>query len=99
MRCPHCGAKDIPHIAVADIGLTEAKDNDVLTCTHCDGTSGYIEWLKDEIAQGAATVLMEADASTADTQEHVVIELAIHRGEDGAFDHLETLRSVLKTAA
>jgi hypothetical protein len=93
MRCPHCRAKGIPHVAVADIDLTEPQEDDVLTCTQCDGTSSYIEWLKDEIAQGQTKVTMEADASTAETQEHVVIEFAIHRNKDGSFDRLEPVRS------
>jgi len=99
MQCPHCGAKNIPHIAVADVGLTKPQDDDVLTCRQCDGTSSYIEWLKDEIAAGKIKVTMEADASTAETQEHLLIELAIHRSNDGSLDYLETMRSGLKSVA
>jgi hypothetical protein len=99
MRCPHCGAKNIPHIAIADVELTEPQDDDVLTCVQCDRASSYIAWLRDEIAQGAPKVTMEADASTADAQDHVVIELAIHRHNDGTFDHLEAVRSGLKIVA
>jgi hypothetical protein len=89
----------MPHIAVADVALTGPQDDDVLTCLKCDGTSGYIAWLKDEIAAGKTRVTMEADASTAETQDHVLIELAIHRNEDGRVGHLETVRSGLKSAA
>lgn len=99
MRCPHCGAKNIPHIAVADVSLTDPQDDDVLTCTQCDGTSSYVNWLKDEIARGRTSVTMEADASTAVTEECVVIELAIHRHTDGTFDYLESVRSGLKSVA
>jgi hypothetical protein len=99
MRCPHCGAKNIPHIAVADVGLAEPQDDDVLTCNQCDGTSSYIEWLKDEIVGGQTKVTMEADASTGETQDHLLIELAIHRNKDGSLDRLETVASGIKSAA
>ena len=93
MRCPHCGGNDIPHIAVADVGLTDPKDDDVLTCRRCDGTFSYVEWLKEEIAGGKTRVLMEADATTEATQERIEIELAIHRNKDGNFAYLETVKS------
>lgn len=99
MRCPHCGAESVPHIAVADIGLTDAQDADVLTCLDCDGAGSYIEWLKDDVAAGKTRVVIEADASTQETQEHVLIELAIHRHQSGGFDRLEAIRSGTKRAA
>jgi hypothetical protein len=99
MRCPHCGATNVPHIAIADVGLTEPQDEDVLTCLRCDSTSSYIGWLKDDIAAGKTHVTMEADASTGETQDHVLIELAIHRNADGRFRSLETVRSGLKSSA
>ncbi|HLW48624.1 MAG TPA: hypothetical protein VKW09_12760 [bacterium] len=79
--------------------LTEPQDDDVLTCNQCDGTSSYVEWLKGEIAHGDTKVTMEANACTAETQEHVVIELAIPRNKEGIFDRLEPLRSGLKSVA
>lgn len=99
MRCPHCGAESVPHIAVADIGLTQAQDDDVLTCLSCDVTGSYIEWLRDDIAAGRTRVVVEADASTEETQEHISIELAIHRNKDGGLDRLEAIRSGTKNAA
>ena len=99
MRCPHCGAETVPHIAMSDIDLTEAQDVDVLTCLDCDGTGSYIEWLKDDIAAGKTRVIIEADASTQETQAHVLIELAIHRNQSGGLARLEALRSGTKSAA
>lgn len=99
MRCPHCGEENIPHIAVADIGLTDPRDDDVLTCLQCDGAGSYIAWLRDDIAAGKTRVVVEADASTEAAQEHVLIELAVHRHKDGGLDYLEAVGSGVRHAA
>lgn len=52
-----------------------------------------IEWLKDEIAQGQ-TKVMEADASTAETQEHVMIGKFAHHSPQDASGFAASARCV-----